>query len=201
MCEIELGSERLDKNQEKDIANRIYRFIRDIYHVHIHHPGDQPLSVVEAQDKCGAIKEILKQYLLKFIIYQETVRSLINEKNMNNLISASERAASGKGEVKYALAFISSYGKNCNLDRKYHRVFKRFLQSLSILEQHINTKSSFYNHFKTRALQGFGISLACLFGVYELVKPISPSIETSLIVSLIEFIAIGLFIYLNFVRD
>jgi len=60
-----------------DAALAIYRFIRDVYHKHIHHSGDLPLRPVEVDAENDAIEGILNQYRQKVILYHRIAKDLL----------------------------------------------------------------------------------------------------------------------------
>ncbi|MCX7946860.1 MAG: hypothetical protein N2557_07860 [Hydrogenophilus sp.] len=97
---------RLRANKIENLISATYRFIRDLYHDHIHHSGDQPLWVIRARDEGEAVEKILMQYRQKVKEYHKQAKDLIKTKNFNQAI---DTLFSAMGEMQYASSFITLF--------------------------------------------------------------------------------------------
>ena len=145
LVKIDLDSDTAqisDKIQPR-VARRIYILIRDVYHSHTHHEknGDSHLLLVLSDNKEDAIKKLLNQYDEKIISYHKTIK--IDVKDHNGFSEAIKLITSAKGEMNYALHFITLMKDDVDDFESYESYESSFLinvQSISILADELKLK-------------------------------------------------------------
>lgn len=121
-----------------DVVLTIYRFIRDVYHEHIHHSGDLLLLPVEASTENDAVEGILDQYRRKVVFYHRIAKDLIDLRRYDD---AKELILAGRGEMQYAKAFITLFTTGQRKEDLI-RIFENSDTSLEVLMEKVNTYSS-----------------------------------------------------------
>ena len=136
LVKIDLDSDTAqisDKIQPR-VARRIYILIRDVYHSHTHHEknDDSHLPLIVLPDnKKDAIKKLLKQYDEKIINYHKIIK--IDVEDHNGFSQAIKLITSAKGEMNYALHFITLMKDDVDDFESYKSSFLINVQSISIL--------------------------------------------------------------------
>lgn len=113
----------------------IHRFIRDVYHKHIHHSGDLPLYPVLSNDKKSAIEEILNQYRQKVRDYHQESKDFINSGRLDDALYS---IFSGRGEMQFAKSFANLFFTGERRE-SYIKTFENSDKSLAVLMDKINT--------------------------------------------------------------
>ena len=128
-----------DKIQPK-VAKRIYILIRDVYHSHTHHGkyDDLHLLPVLSDNKEFAIEKLLNQYDKKIIIYHKSIK--IDVKNHTDFNAAIKLITSAKGEMNYALHFLTLMKDDVDDFESYKSSFLINIQSISILADELELK-------------------------------------------------------------
>ena len=198
-----------DKIQPK-VAKRIYILIRDVYHSHTHHEknGDSHLLLVLSDNKEDAIKKLLNQYDEKIISYHKTIK--IDVKDHNGFSEAIKLITSAKGEMNYALHFLTLM-KDCVDDfESYESSLSINVQSISILadelELKFNNRVSEYNSNVSNSLNIltliiiFGTIPVTLVSVNQLLMLKDTGFhETMLPINLPILIVIFYFIFISYI--
>ena len=168
-----------DKIQPK-VAKRIYILIRDVYHSHTHHGkyDDLHLLPVLSDDKKYAIKKLLNQYDKKIIIYHKTIK--IDVKNHTGFNAAIKLITSAKGEMNYALHFLTLMKADVDDFESYKSSFLINIRSISILADELelkyNNSVSEYNFNVSNFLNKltliiiFGTIPVTLVSIYQLLE-------------------------------
>lgn len=176
LVKIDLDSDTAqisDKIQPR-VARRIYILIRDVYHSHTHHEknDDSHLPLIVLPDnKKDAIKKLLKQYDEKIINYHKIIK--IDVEDHNGFSQAIKLITSAKGEMNYALHFITLMKDDVDDFESYKSSFLINVQSISILADELELN---YNKNVSRFLNK--LTLVIIFvtipitldAVYNLLK-------------------------------
>ncbi len=162
------------------VAKRIYILIRDVYHSHTHHGkyDDLHLSPILSDSKEYAIKKLLNQYDKKIIIYHKAIK--IDVKDYNSFSEAIKLITSAKGEMNYALHFITLMKDYVDDFESYKSSFLINIQSISILADELelkyNNSVSEYNFNVSNFLNKLTLIIifsaipVTLVSVYDLLK-------------------------------
>lgn len=143
LVKIDLDSDTAqisDKIQPR-VARRIYILIRDVYHSHTHHEknDDSHLPLIVLSDnKKDAIKKLLIQYDEKIIDYHEFIK--MDVEDHNGFSEAIKLITSAKGEMNYALHFITLMKDYVDDFESYKSSLLINVQSISILADELKLK-------------------------------------------------------------
>ena len=140
-----------------DAALAIYRFIRDVYHKHIHHSGDLPLRPVEVDAENDAIEGILNQYRQKVILYHRIAKDLIDSRR----VGAIKEICAGRGEMQYAKTFITLFITG-NQKGDLIRIFENSDISLGVLTERINDYLSMLSFTREKRRDVFSIVITAI---------------------------------------
>ncbi|MBA5941898.1 MAG: hypothetical protein H0M93_00975 [Methanophagales archaeon] len=116
----------------------IYRFIRDIYHMHIHHSGDLQLRPIEINGRDAGIEKILDQYRQKVTYYPQEVKDHIDNRRYDDAIDS---ILAGRGEMQYAKSFTNLFFDDDPRD-SLNRTFESADKSLEVLMQKVTVPTS-----------------------------------------------------------
>lgn len=141
-----------------DAALAIYRFIRDVYHKHIHHSGDLPLRPVEVDAENDAIEGILNQYRQKVILYHRIAKDLIDSRRVGVAI---KEICAGRGEMQYAKTFITLFITG-NQKGDLIRIFENSDTSLGVLMERINAYLSMLSFTREKKRDVFSIIITAI---------------------------------------
>ncbi|KXB08474.1 hypothetical protein AKJ56_01195 [candidate division MSBL1 archaeon SCGC-AAA382N08] len=174
------------------ILSAAYRYIRDVYHHHIHHSEDQPLQLVEAEKEEEAIEKIIDQYRRKIIYYNRHAHSFLKENEYSYAFE--EIISPGIGEMNYAKNFATLFQKG---DKKNNLIqtFNNSVNSLRALRDkakiNLEKSSDFWSHFLTLFVIFFGsLGSVAIFGR----EPIF-SLSFSLIVTFLVIVSLYIWVY------
>jgi len=141
-----------EKEIKQEIVNQIYINIRDAYHKHTHHDGDNLAADSLAPCCLGKTDEdgicrIIDTYLRKIIYYHGGIQSLIhhNIQSKNQIVVAVELIRQASGEFLYAQNFCVEFGDllDFRMKEKYIQTFANNIQSMNIFHNEINAKYSY----------------------------------------------------------
>lgn len=145
LVKIDLNSDivQISSNIQPIVAKRIYILIRDVYHSHTHHEknGDSHLLLVFSDNKKYAIEKLLNQYDAKIINYHKTIKNDVEDVEDHKGFSAAIKLiTSAKGEMNYALHFITLMKDDVDDFESYESSFLINVQSISILADELKLK-------------------------------------------------------------
>ena len=131
----------IGRDPSYDVVLAIYRFIRDVYHKHVHHSGDLPLFPVEANTENDVIEGILNQYRRKVVFYHRIARELIDSRRYDD---AKNLILAGRGEMQYAKTFITLFITGSQKEDLI-MIFDNSDTSLEVLMERVNTYLSMFS--------------------------------------------------------
>jgi len=145
LVKIDLTSDivQISSKIQPIVAKRIYILIRDVYHSHTHHEknGDSHLLLVFSDNKKSAIKKLLNQYDAKIINYHKTIKNDVEYiEDHKGFSAAIKLITSAKGEMNYALHFITLMKDGVDDFESYESSFLINVQSISILADELKLK-------------------------------------------------------------
>lgn len=144
LCKITV----VDGGSSYDNILAIYRFIRDIYHKHIHHSGDLPLRPIEGNDENDAIEGNLDQYRQKVRDYHQEAKDFIDSGKFDDAVDI---ISSGRGEMQYAKSFVNLFVVGEQREALI-RVFENADKSLEVLMQRVTWPSLIEKRFPLIAM-------------------------------------------------
>jgi hypothetical protein len=174
MCKIVI--EELKGTKECDVAATIYRIIKNVYHEHIHHRGDQPLSLLEVERKGDAIKGVLDQYRKKIVFYHEAVTDSVRK---GKVYDAFDLAMTGQGEMRYALAYVSLFYEGDEKET-LTEMFNNAVASLNVLLSRTHAPVIFRKILSINWLGFIGGLLTTFFGGFVLLNKFYSAVDSIL---------------------
>ena len=174
LVKIDLNSDTAQISDKiQPIAKRIYILIRDVYHSHTHHEknGDSHLPLVLSDYKKDAIEKLLNQYDEKIINYHKYIK--IDVKNHNDFSYAIKLITAAKGEMNYALHFVTLMKDYVDDFKSYKSSFLINVQSISILADELELKynncvSNFLNNLTLIIIfSAIPVTVLSIYNIYE----------------------------------
>jgi hypothetical protein len=136
-----------DPSVTQELPNQIYIDIRDTYHKHTHHGGDDLgvdsliLICIKKITPEEAICGIIDLFLTKIVLYHENIDPYIHSRKIV-ITGAVELIRRASGEFLYAQHFCVQYGDMLpsGMKEKHMQIFASSIQSMNIFLHEVNAK-------------------------------------------------------------
>jgi len=130
-----------------EFMNQIFINLRDIYHEHTHHDGDNDktadslitLSFSDSEEK--GLLDLLRMYQEKIIEYHREIKSLLKEERPPNYVSAASATIRlAKGEFLYAKNLLLYYSDRIENSKLFLSIFDNAISSMGVFFDDISLK-------------------------------------------------------------
>jgi hypothetical protein len=136
---------------ENAFINQVFINIRDLYHEHTHHDGDNTavadsllLVSLDNDNVPQALDEILKNFQRKIIRYHKLIKEALKVKHTKIAVETTHSLIrQAKGEFIYAINFVNLYFFKSENHPLYINFFENAIRSIDTFYEETNTKYLF----------------------------------------------------------